>query len=259
MNNRNRILGMALATALVCVSASIAMAASTPEQSCQSKRLKAWTKYEGCVGKAMGAVYAGKPLDATAQAALAKCRTKLAAAWPKLSAIVGSATCSGQPRFVDNGNGTIRDNLSGRTWSKQGDQAAEPFDKDSIYDWSFGSPYGSDGTAFDYMLDVTNGSVIGGHQDWRVPTIAELLSIVLAGPLPCGSSPCIEPAFNASCTANCSFFSSCSCSVPYPYWTDVSVPEAPNMAYAVDFGDGELFEGFKTLDRNVRLVRGGLH
>lgn len=207
----------------------------------------------------MAGIYAGTPLDAVAQSKLAKCRNKFAGTWPKLAALVGSPTCSGLSRFVDNGNGSISDRLSGLTWNKQGDQAAEPFDKDYIWDWSTGAPYGATGTAFDDLLDTTNGSAIGGGRDWRVPTIAELLSILLAGPLPCAASPCVEPVFNSGCMANCSFSSVCSCTVAFPYWTSASVPESPNLAYAIDFADGELSSGFKTLERNTRAVRGGLH
>lgn len=258
MKHSGKSIGM-MVGALLLVGASVAGAAQTAEQKCLAKRVSAWSKYESCVAKIMGAIYAGAPLDAGAQEKLAKCRTKFAGTWPKLAALEGSATCSGLPRFVDDGNGTIRDNLSGLTWNKQGDNAGEPWDKDSIYDWSSGAPYGSDGSAFDYLLFHTNGSMIGGNRDWRVPSIAELMSIVLAGPLPCASSPCIEPAFNTGCMPNCFFSSACSCTVAFPYWTGVTVPGSTNQAYAVDFADGELFNGFKTLDRNTRVVRGGLN
>lgn len=249
------ILGLGLAA---CVTTAGVSHAATAEQVCLSKRVAAWSKYDACVSKVMAAVYAGAPVDAVVQGKLAKCRTKLAAAWPKLQALVGSATCSGQPRFEDLGNGTIADNLTGRQWLKQGDEGGAPWGQDNLYQWSTGAPYAANGDFFSYYLYHTSGSGIGGHEDWRNPSLAELLSIVMTGPLPCGSTPCVDPAFNTGCTSLCSS-TVCSCTLSNTYWTSAEVPDASNKSWVVNFANGEILDGFKALSRSGRPVRGGLN
>jgi hypothetical protein len=256
MKNLKHHVAMLACTAAVFTLSTAAQAA-TAEETCQSKRLQAWSKYEYCVDKVMTGLYAGAPLDDAAQAKLAKCRTKAQSAWEKLSALVGSTTCSGKPRFSDTSGATVTDNLSNLMWNKQGD-IGNNWDKDDIYPWSTGSPYKADGTAFDDFLHATNHYPYDDQVDWRLPTVAELLSLVPAGPMPCATSPCIDPKFNFACTIGCTQFSICSCTVAFPYWTGVTVADSTNMAWAVNFGNGELFAGFKTLSRNVRAVRGGL-
>lgn len=250
---------MTLAFSLAaCLATAAVSHAATAEQTCLSKRVGAWSKYEACVAKVMASVYAGAPVDDALQGKLAKCRTKLASVWPKLQALEGSATCSGTPRFEDLGNGTIQDNLTGRQWLKQGDEGGAPWGQDNLYQWSAGSPYPANGDLYGYYLYHTSGSSIGGHEDWRIPSLAEMLSILPSGSLPCGSTPCVDPAFNSSCTSLCSSFT-CSCTLTNSYWTSAEVPGSSNKSYVVNFANGEIVEGFKTLSRSGRPVRGTLN
>ena len=64
------------------------------------------------------------------------------------------------PRFTDNGNGTICDNLTGLMW----EQAPS-------------------GTALTWAnaLAYANGLSLGGHSDWRLPNVNELESLINAG------------------------------------------------------------------------------
>ena len=65
------------------------------------------------------------------------------------------------PRFVDNGNGTITDALSGLMWIKAPHALSG---NDYIKSWSGG-------------LSLCNGLVFAGHDDWRLPNLFELQSL----------------------------------------------------------------------------------
>lgn len=63
-----------------------------------------------------------------------------------------------QPSYTDNGDGTITDNVTGLMW-QQG---------------LFDSKY-----AFEEVFDVAENSTLAGYNDWRVPTIKEIYSLML--------------------------------------------------------------------------------
>lgn len=63
------------------------------------------------------------------------------------------------PSYTDNGDGTITDNVTGLIWQQ------DPGEK---MDWE---------TAVN-ALDEFNQEALGGHTDWRIPTIKELYSLV---------------------------------------------------------------------------------
>jgi len=65
------------------------------------------------------------------------------------------------PRFHDNGNGTVTDNLTGLMWTKNANMAG------STMTWY---------QAVDYCNDLTQG----GYTDWRLPNVNELESLVNA-------------------------------------------------------------------------------
>jgi hypothetical protein len=105
-----------------------------------------------------------------------------------------------QPRFVDNGDGTITDNLTGLQWEKK--IQPPPFNVHTV-DREF-----DDTSVRTRFLPAVNESSadgitvtgLGGHRDWRLPTIAELQTILLA-PFPCVMSPCIDPIFGPTAAA----------------------------------------------------------
>ncbi|MEO8466276.1 MAG: DUF1566 domain-containing protein [Gammaproteobacteria bacterium] len=80
---------------------------------------------------------------------------------------------------------------------------------------------------------------IGGHEDWRLPTRAELLTLVDDTRF----DPAIDPIFHCK-----------------PNWYWASTPYAPSpgvCAWFVSFLSGGAFYGFRSNDGFVRAVRGG--
>jgi hypothetical protein len=113
----------------------------------------------------------------------------------------------------------------------------------------FGYNSNPDGTAFTDFLARLNGEVasslaseqLGGHSDWRLPTSAELQTI-----LDCslGLPPCIvDPIFDPTAAA--------------AHWSSTSIATLPNFAWHVDFGNGIVMGFNKGVGFRVRAVRGG--
>ena len=168
---------------------------------CDSALFNAWSKFSACVGKATANL--GNKSDAQ----LAKCRHKYFAKWgafqlnPKLA---GSA-CIGA-RFVDNGDKTVKDNLTGLIWEKK-DDSGGLHDKDNMYLWSSGGPpYKPDGDVYTTFIAGLNSVGFAGAHAWRLPSLVELLTIVadfpcggafLSPTCTCPSNPCVDPALDS--------------------------------------------------------------
>jgi len=191
-------------------------------------------------------------------------------------------TCTTPPtpvpnQFVDNGDGTITDTVTGLMWEKK-DDAGGIHDKDNYYSWCLdansddicdNAGYPPDGSAFTSFLATLNTPpCFAGHCDWRLPTsagccgrptgqAAELESIVNTGVAGCGSgSPCVASVFNSNCTPGCTV-ASCSCTAPFGYWSGLAVSANPDVAWAVWFLYGDVILSNKAGDGSVRAVRGG--
>ena len=165
-----------------------------------------------------------------------------------------------QPRFVDNGDGTITDNQAGLMWEKK--DAADgvvdydnPHDVDNFYLWTSaadGDNTNPDGPAFTDFLPRLNGEIagtapseqLGGHSDWRIPTSAELQTLLFES-FPCSVSPCIvDPIFSPT-------------NVDKIYWSSTSDASLSSTAWFVIFGSGNVLLGSKLNVGSVRAVRGG--
>jgi hypothetical protein len=119
-----------------------------------------------------------------------------------------------KPRFTDNLDNTVTDNLTGLMWEKKDASDgvmnySDPHDVDNVYTYGglpgctyfMGCPNGNAFTEFLGLMNhnsSTDGSAVTstgyrGHHDWRLPTIQELDTIVL--PTCQSGGPCIDPIF----------------------------------------------------------------
>jgi hypothetical protein len=164
-------------------------------------------------------------------------------------------------RFVDNGDGTITDYLTNLMWEKKEANSELVFwtlDSGCLHcpltfmDWY---------TAMGDWLAAVNGLVatvagepgpqvgLGGHSDWRLPTVAELQTLgpVLSGST-CGGSPCNDP----SLFGPTAYFDTVTSSL----WE----PDPERSCWYVNFQVTPGFVGVDTVDKDsgtllVRAVR----
>jgi hypothetical protein len=133
------------------------------------------------------------------------------------------------PRFNDNGDQTITDNLTGLMWTKDADRPA------GVKTWQ---------AAVDYIAaaNIANGGVgTYGHNDWRLPNIKELKSLVDISQsyyaLPAGHPfTDIQPNY---------------------YWSSSSYALNGASAWYVSMTDGSVGIDDKTSTCSVWAVRGG--
>jgi len=128
------------------------------------------------------------------------------------------AGCPMEGRFVDNVDGTVTDTCTGLMWQK----ATAP----GTYLWT---------EALLYCEDL----VLAGHDDWRLPNVHELHSIVVYE----RADPAIDPAFD---------------SIPSAYWSSTTRPNSWSYAWFVSFWSGRVGDDSKRTAYHIRAVRGGL-
>ncbi len=106
------------------------------------------------------------------------------------------ATTAPMSRFKDSGNGTLTDTQSNRVWlrcalgMKWNGTTCEG--KTLTYDWRSSND----------AIDELNAKKVGGHKNWRLPSVSELKDIV--------EYSCFKPSINAWCQStrhDCSFHS----------------------------------------------------
>ena len=169
-------------------------------------------------GTASGAIYLPSTGQTVSYAVGDDGNLKKGLAWP-------------DPRFIDNGNGTITDELTGLMWLKNADLAS------GEVDWQ---------NALNTVAGVNNGSISGacGYRDWRLPTLSEQMSLIDWSaeypPLPEG-----HPFVNLQ--------------TYLPYWTSTTDASSDSSAYIVDFSFAEIHSYPKTgsysSDNYVMAVR----
>ena len=140
-----------------------------------------------------------------------------------------STGCLSEGRFTDNGDGTATDHCTGLMWQK--DTADVNGD---------GTGDGSDFLAWCEALAYCEDMDFAGHDNWRLPNVRELESIVDYGRV----GPSIDPKFGAK---------------RYRYWSSTPhLGEFPGSAWYVGFfvGDVNFAGGIgDSLNVLVRAVR----
>jgi hypothetical protein len=238
--------------------AGTALATPTPQQRCDQARVRAWKAYLACVDTLV-AKDAGCVPDASCRssfnefAAFAKCRHTYFRNWTRFQgnrSFAGTA-CIGSRFTSTDGGTTVTDALTTLVWEKKTNDSTV-HDQGNVYTWSTGTDKG-DGTAFATFLTGTvtglNVSGFAGAEGWRLPTLAELQTILLDfacthASCGCGSSPCIDPTFGPT---QSSF-----------YWSATSWAPNPANAWSVLFSTGAVGVIGKLGGDYGRAVRGGL-
>ncbi len=128
------------------------------------------------------------------------------------------------PRFADNGNGTVTDNLTGLMWVKA---PHAPTDNNYTKNWA---------TALTYC----NGLDYATHTDWRLPNVSELYSLIDFGQ----SGPAL-PSVNPFTGIQAS------------YWSSSTRAAVTTVAWQVMVWEGVVNVGTKTNLYYVWPVRGG--
>ena len=153
--------------------------------------------------------------------------------------------------YTDNGDGTITDNNTCLMWEKKSGPADPSIHNVMVrYTWD---------NAFDVHVATLNATNFAGFNDWRVPNVKELQSIVNYE----NFSPAVSTEFNnGDCTTPTSMCTvlTCSCtasSLSSFYWSATTDTNIPDGAWGVTFFDGFVELDGKSVPNFVRAVRGG--
>lgn len=137
--------------------------------------------------------------------------------------------CSSEGRFVDNLDGTVTDTCTGLEWQRE--------TADVNGDWQLTD---QDSVTWCEALAYCENLVFADHNDWRLPNVRELQSIVDYGRV----NPAIDPVFG---------------SVPSGYWSSTSSTGNPGGAWLCNMVDGIIdIDGKEGPFYFFRAVRSGL-
>jgi len=137
------------------------------------------------------------------------------------------------PRFIDNGDGTVLDTLTGLIWLRRAD----------CFETDWEGALAAVGNLMSGSCDLTDGSLPG---DWRLPNVRELLSLLDFG-YSVDSLPAGHPFINISLGS----------SELGLYWTSTTLVALPGNAWTVGLqAPWTSFES-KTSPQFVWPVRGG--
>jgi hypothetical protein len=130
-----------------------------------------------------------------------------------------------EPRFTDNSDGTMTDNLTGLMWTKNA---------------NLPSGY----KTWQQALDYCNNLTLGGYTDWRLPNVNELESLINANEAE--SSTWLNAQGLSNVQAN------------NYYWSSTTCASNPGYAWIVYMWDGSVGYDYKSSHNHyVWPVRGG--
>ena len=247
-SNAVSVLAGALVSGALASYAGIASGA-TAEEACQRARYTAAAKYGACEQKTTGSHFGGVDFPVFA-GKVSKCHVRYGQIWAKLQAkAVGSGSTCDQPRFAPSGSGTVVDHLTALEWEQKTDDATI-HDKDNTYTWSAApAPFiDADGSAYTtFLASLNTPPCLNGQCDWRLPTRAELQTILLGETYPCTSNPCIDVAVFGPFGP-----------LALGTWTSTTYATDPVVVFGIDMGGGGPFTITKDSAVPARAVRGGL-
>lgn len=140
--------------------------------------------------------------------------------------------------FVDNGDGTITDEVTGLMWEKL---SADGSIHDSSEAYSI-----TDAVAV--KIATLNSEQFAGHDDWRLPNRNELATLLNLGAV----SPATYPQFNQGCDPGCTV-TDCSCTRDSTHWTSTSQHASPDYTYSINFSQGDVSQMQKVAGNTARV------
>ena len=151
--------------------------------------------------------------------------------------------------YTDNYDGTLTDDNTGLMWEiKDGGDGIEdlnnPHDVDNRYTWSLDyADTAPNGTVFTEFLAELNNNQFAGYDDWRLPTVKELQSLVDY------SVPYQGPVVALDLPGE---------TAQHSYWSSTSDTYDATFVWYVRFDYGLISNMKKNNLNAVRAVRGGL-
>jgi hypothetical protein len=147
------------------------------------------------------------------------------------------------PRFRDNKDGTVRDNLTGLTWLKDANCFGALTWANAL---NAANQLADDPTSTTMDCGLSDHSVVG---DWRLPNIREIHSLIDFGFF----SPSLSNAAGTAQWTNNDAFTNVQVG---GYWSSTTAGSDPSVAFTVFFGSGNIFVNVKRDPGLVWLVRG---
>jgi hypothetical protein len=157
---------------------------------------------------------------------------------------------AGRPlNFRDNGDGTLADLNTQLVWEKKSADGGL-HDWQNTYYWSLAFRT----TIWDWLDKVNSENETGfaGYNDWRIPNVKELLSIVDFQTFNPAVAPILNNGLRPGCTVR-----TCSLTAPGFYWSSTALASIVDGAWGVFFANGIATFNDKSEVNHVRAVRGG--